>query len=77
VTVGFGVYFPGFSFGTAMTLNGVRFAGAPYNQQAASTYKDLYLLDAQGRIVVGDPAKPLDADGYPTALKSAASVTRN
>ena len=71
VTTGVGVFFPGISFGTSFTVQGVRFTGAPYNVQVAQTAKDIWLLDAAtGNITNADLnlLNSLDAQGYPTVL---------
>lgn len=70
VTVGTGVYFPGISFGSSFTLNSVKFAGAPYNQQTPQTAKDIMYTDSTGNVFDGDFSKPLDSQGYPSALSA-------
>lgn len=74
VTVGTGVYFPGFSFGTSLTLNGVRFSGVPYNLTTPQTAKALYLLDGND-LFAGDDTTA-GVGGYPTALLAAKFATK-
>lgn len=77
VKLGTSVYFPGISFGTSFTLNSLKFTGAPYNQQTPLVALDLLFLDASGNLYDGDASKPLDADGYPTALGSAPAAKKS
>jgi hypothetical protein len=74
VSAAYGVYFPGIS-ASSITINGIKYTGAPYTSQAARTYKDLFLLQANS-IYSGDPTKPLDAQGYPTVLLTAVTFTK-
>jgi hypothetical protein len=77
VTLGVGVFFPGITFGTSYTVQGVRFTGAPYNAQSAQTQKDIWQLDAAtGNITNGDFSNLPDAQGYPTVLQSSPSFKK-
>lgn len=61
--------FPGFSFGTALVLNGLRFPASSFNTQKPVLSKDVIALESNGTVLSGDFDKPLDAQGYPTVLK--------
>jgi hypothetical protein len=71
VKFGTGVYFPGISAGTSLIVNGLKFTGSPYNRQSPLVGLTLLFLDTNGDLFEGDYGKPLDSDGYPTALGSA------
>ncbi len=70
VTVGTGVYFPNMAFGESFTLNDLTFTGAPYTEQSPQKVKDLLFVDSDGNVFSGDFSKPLDSQGYPSALSA-------
>ena len=72
-TTGEAVYFPGFS-AKAMTVNGVRYTGH-YMLQTPQTYRDLMFLQSASWFA-GDWSKPKDSLGYPTALSTTATATK-
>lgn len=74
MTFGEGIYFHGFSAAT-ITVDGVRYTGAPYDLQTPQTHRDITLFQGQS-IYAGDFSKPLDAQGYPTALAAAMAATK-
>jgi len=56
MTVGTGVYFPGISFGHALTYNGVTYSNtAPYNLNTATTAKDIWRRQWEGGHAKIDP----------------------
>ena len=70
VKAGTGAYFPDISFGTSLTLKGLKFTGVPFNQRSPRIDLDLLFIDASGNVYIGDFSQPRDADGYPSALQS-------
>lgn len=66
-------YFPGISAKT-VSINGITYAGRPYTAGALVT-KDLIMLVGND-MFSGDFSKPLDADGFPTALLPTKDATK-
>lgn len=66
-------YFPGIS-AKSISINGITYSGGPYTAGAMAT-KDLIMLVGND-MFGGDFSKPLDADGFPTALLSSKDATK-
>ena len=70
VIVGTGVYFPNIAFGESFTFNGLTFTGAPYTGRSPEMVKDLLYIDSAGNVFTGDRSKPMNSQGYPSALST-------
>lgn len=66
-------YFPGIS-AKSISVNGITYSGRPYTAGAMAT-KDLIQLDGKD-MYGGDFSKPLDAEGFPTALLPSKDATK-
>ena len=57
-------------------MSGVKFAG-PLIQQAPVTEKQVWLLEADGQLFIGNLAEPLDSSGYPTVMEPLSAFTKS
>lgn len=74
MTIGEGVWFPGIA-ANVITVNGVSYSGPKFSRQAPLIEKEVLSLVGNA-LSEGDRSKPLDAQGYPTALSSTPSATK-
>jgi hypothetical protein len=65
-------FFPGIS-AAKITINGVSYSGKWYGYQTPVVGKDILLLKGSD-LYGGDYSKPMDAQGYPTAVEAVAST---
>lgn len=63
--------FPGLSAANIL-INGLRFGQKDYSLP----HKDVWYVDGDNRVFKGDFSKPLDGEGYPTAIESAYSARK-
>lgn len=78
LSTGHSVYFPGLSSapGAGLVVNGIRYNAQDYTRQTPTTGKDIAYVGTDNKITTGDFSKPLDANGYPTALDVMPSATK-
>lgn len=73
LTISVPAYFPGVS-GTSVVINGIRYTQS-YTSQTPTTQKNIAYGGADNKVSLGDFNKPLDANGYPTALWTTPYIT--